>query len=177
MGWYARCYESCVHRTKYANWLILLSGLKSVRYYLVLLALATISVFGQEPVLTLAMVRYDPSPVRTPKAAHNNSAADLLCYDVSASHFPYRAAALKLDNQNTIGFSFDFRLEKQSDPIHQQDLLQLVHTKLYSDGRMGKWMNVAAGYGQVCQHETDIAKNTEDMQRPGFAYLKASFSF
>ena len=42
---------------------------------------------------------------------------------------------------------------------------------------MGKWMYIAAGYGQVSEHETDIAKNTVDLQRPGFAYLKASFSF
>jgi hypothetical protein len=38
-------------------------------------------------------------------------------------------------------------------------------------------MDVAAGYGQVCQFESGIAKNPEELQRPGFAYLKASFSF
>lgn len=167
-----------MHPTEDASLLPPVSGSKIFRQFLVLLlALAATSVFGQESVLTLAMVRYDKSPAWTPAEAHSNTATDLFCYDVSAPRLPSRVAALKLDYQSTTDFTFDSRLEKQSEPIHQHDLIQLVHTKLYSDGRMGKWMNVAAGYGQVCQHETDIAKNMEDLQRPGFAYLSASFSF
>ena len=178
LSWYARCSESFVHRIIDANPLSLLSGSKSVRRCLVLLlALAATSVLGQGSVLTLAMVRYDQSPALTPRVAHNISTTDLLCYDASVSHFQYRVAALELDHQNTSVFSFDPRLEKPVGSNQQHDLLPLVHTKLYSDGRMGKWMYIAAGYGQVSEHETDIAKNTVDLQRPGFAYLKASFSF
>jgi hypothetical protein len=138
--------------------------------------MAATSVFGQEPVLTLAMVRYDQSPARTPAVARNNSAANLLCYDASAPRLQYRVVALKLDNQNATGFSSDFRLEKQSGS-NQRDLFQLVHKKLYADGRTGKWVDVAAGYGQICGVESSIGKNTAELQRPGFAYLKASFSF
>jgi hypothetical protein len=169
--------ESGVHRTEDSNLLLLLSGSKSFYSFLILLlALAATSVFGQGSVLTLAMVRYDQSPVRTPTVAHNNSAANLLCYDAPAPRLQYRVAVLKFDNQNATDFSSDSRLEKQS-ISNQHDLFQLVHKKLYADGRTGKWMDVAAGYGQVCQFESGIAKNTAELQRPGFAYLKASFSF
>ena len=85
-------------------------------------------------------------------------------------------AGLKFSNQNTAGFTFGSRLEKQSGS-YQRDLFQLVHTKLYADGRTGKWMNVAAGYGQVCQFESGIAENMAQLERPSRAYLKASFSF
>jgi hypothetical protein len=108
--------------------------------------------------------------------ARNNSAANLLSYDASAIRLPYRVAALKLDNQPVTDFSSDSRLEKQSGS-NQRDLFQLVHKKLYADGRTGKWMDVAAGYGQICQFESSITKNTADLERPGFAYLRASFSF
>jgi len=138
--------------------------------------MASTSVFGQGSVLTLAMVRYDQSPARTPAVARNNSAANGFCYDASAPRLQYPVTVLKLDNQNATGFSSDFRLEKQSGS-NQRDLFQLVHKKLYADGRTGKWVDVAAGYGQVCQFESGISKNTAELERPGFAYLKASFSF
>jgi hypothetical protein len=157
--------------------LLLLSGLKSFRRILFLfLTLAVTSVFGQGSVLTLAMVRYDQSPARTPEVARNHSAVNLLCYDAPAPRLQYQAAALKFDNQNAISFSFDSILEKHGGS-NQHDLFQLVHKKLYADGRTGKWMDVAAGYGQVCQFESGIAKNAAELQRPGCAYLKASFSF
>jgi hypothetical protein len=117
------------------------------------------------------MVRYDQSP-----AARNNSAANLLSYDAPAPRLQYRVAALNLDNQNATDFSFDSRLEKQSGS-NQHGWFQLVHTKLYTDGRTGKWMDVAAGYGQVCQFESGIAENAAELERPSRAYLEASFSF
>jgi hypothetical protein len=164
--------ESDVHRTEDANQLLLLSGSKSIRHFLVLLlALGATSVFGQESVLTLAMVRYDQSP-----AARNNSAVNLLCYDAPAPQLQYRVAVLKFNNQNATDYSFDSRLEKQSGS-NQRSLFQLVHKKLYADGRMGKWMDVAAGYGRVCQLESGLAKSTAELEQPSRAYLKASFSF
>ncbi len=126
--------------------------------------------------MTLAMVSYDSSPTRTPAVGHNNSVVNLLCYEAPVPHFQSDVTALKFGNSNTTIFSFDSYREKQS-ISNQHDLLQLVHKKLYADGRMGKWVDVAAGYGQVCQSESSVAKNTADLQRPGFAYLKASFSF
>ena len=166
-----------MHRTEDASLLFLLSGAKSFRRCLILLlALAVTSVFGQGSVLTLAMVRYDQSPIRTPAVARNNSAANSLCYDASAPRLQHQVAVLKLDNQPSPDFSFDYRLEKQSS-LNQHDLFQLVHKKLYADGRAGKWMDIGAGYGQVCQFESGLAKNTEELERPGFAYLRASFSF
>ena len=166
-----------MQRTEDSNLLLLLSGSEYVlRFLVLLLALTVTSVFGQEPVLTLAMVSYNQSPARTPAAVRNNSVTNLLCYDASATRLQYRVAALKLDNQNATGFSYDSRLEKQSGS-NQRDLFQLVHKKLYADGRTGKWVDVAAGYGQICGVESSIGKNTAELQRPGFAYLKASFSF
>ena len=172
LSWYARCLESGVQRTEDSNLLLLLSGSEYVlRFLVLLLALTVTSVFGQESGVTLAMVSYDQSP-----AARNHPAANLLCYDASAPRLQYRVAALKLDNQNATDFSSDFRLEKQSGS-NQRDLFQLVHKKLSADGRTGKWVDVAAGYGQVCQFESGIGKNTAELQRPGYAYLRASFSF
>ena len=78
----------------------------------------------------------------------------------------------KTDNQNAT----DFRLEKQSGS-NQRDLFQLVHKKLYADGRTGKWVDVEAGYGQICGVESGIGKNSVELEQPGCAYLKASFSF
>ena len=166
-----------MHKTEASHLLLLLSGSKSFRRFLVLfLALAATSVFGQGSVLTLAMVSYNQSPARTPAVARNNSAANLLCYDASAPRLQYRAAVLKPDNQNATGFSYDSRLEKQNGS-NQRDLFRLVHKRLSADGRTGKWVDVAAGYGKVCQFESGIVKNTAELQRPGFAYFKASFSF
>jgi len=111
-----------------------------------------------------------------PAVARNNSTANILCYDASAPRFQYQAAVLQINNQNATDFSSNSRLEKQSGS-NQRDFFQLVHTKLYADGRTGKWMNVAAGYGQVCQFESGIAENMAQLERPSRAYLKASFSF
>jgi hypothetical protein len=177
LSWYARCLESGVQRTEDSNLLLLLSRSEYVLHFLVLLlALTVTSVFGQESAVTLAMVSYDQSPARTPAVARNHPAANLLCYDASAPRLQYRVAALKLDNQNAIDFSSDFRLEKQSGS-NQRDLFQLVHKKMYANRRTGSWVLVEAGYGQICQFESGIGKNTAELQRPGFAYLRASFSF
>ena len=166
-----------MQRTEDSNLLLLRSGSEYVlRFLVLLLALAATSVFGQEPAVTLAMVSYDQSPARTPAVARNHSAANLLCYDASAPRLQYQVAALKLDNQNATGFSYDSRLEKQNGS-NQRDLFQLVHKKLYADGRMGKWVDVEAGYGQICGVEPGIGKNTVELERPSRAYLKASFSF
>jgi hypothetical protein len=165
--------ESAVPKTEASNLLLLPSGSKSFRRFLVLLlAMAATSALGQGSVLTLAMVRYDQSPARMPAVGRNNSTANILCYDASAPRLQYPAAVLKPDNQNAT----DFRLEKQSGS-NQRDLFQLVHKKMYADGRTGKWVDVAAGYGQILGDETSIGKNSMEWERPGCAYLKASFSF
>ena len=166
-----------MQRTENSNLLLLLSGSEYVlRFLVLLLALAVTSVFGQESVLTLAMVSYDQSPARTPAVVRNNSVTNLLCYDASAPRLQHQVAVLKLDNQNATGFSSDFRLEKQTGS-NQRDWFQLVHKKLSANGRTGKWVDVAAGYGQVCQFESGIGKNSVELEQPGCAYLKASFSF
>jgi 16S rRNA U516 pseudouridylate synthase RsuA-like enzyme len=83
---------------------------------------------------------------------------------------------LKPDNQNATGFSYNSRLEKQSGS-NQRDLFQLVHKKLSANGQTGSWVLVEARYGQICRIESSIGKNTVELQRPGFACLKTSFSF
>jgi hypothetical protein len=176
LSWYGRCLESDVHRTEDANLLLLLSGSKSIRRFLILLlALAATSVFGQESAVTLAMVSYNQSPARTPAVARNDSATSVFRY-ASAPHLQYRVAVLKPDNQNATSFSYDSRLEKQNGS-NQRDWFQLIHKKLSADGRTGSWVLVEAGYGQICGVESGIGKNTAELERPSRAYLKASFSF
>jgi hypothetical protein len=176
LSWYARCLESDVQRTEDSNLLLLLSGSEYVlRFLVLLLALAVTSVFGQESVVILAMVSYDQSLARTTTVARNHSATSSFPY-ASAPRLQSRMAALKFDNQNATDFSSDFRLEKQSGS-NQRDLFQLVHKKLSANRRTGSWVLVEAGYGQICRVDSSIGKNTAELQRPGFAYLRASFSF
>ena len=168
-----------MHTSKNANQLFLLSGSKNFRRFLVLLlALAATSVSKQESVLTAAVVRYDQAPAQKCVVVRNNSAANLLVYTAPTPRHLSRAAASKPDsqNKNTADFPSVSRLEKQSGS-YQRDLFQLVHTKLYADGRTGKWMDVAAGYGQVCEFESGIAESMAELERPSRAYVKASFSF
>ena len=122
------------------------------------------------------MVRYNQAPARKCVVVRNNSTPKLLVYSAPAPRLQSQVATSKPDNQNTANFPSDSRLEKQSGS-NQRDLLQLVHTKLYADGRTGKWMDVAAGYGQVCDFESGIAESKAELERPSRAYLKASFSF
>jgi hypothetical protein len=169
--------ESGVPRTDISNLLFLLPGSKSFRRFLILLlTMAATSEFGQEPVLTLAMIRPDQPPVRKPAVTRNDSAANLLCSDAPAPRLQHQVAAIKTDDQKTADFPSDSRLEKQSG-FNQRDFFQLVHKKLYTDGRTGKWVDVAAGYGHFCGAESGIGINTAELERPGCAYLKASFSF
>ena len=164
-------------RTEASNLLLLQSGSKSFRRILVLLlALAATLVFGLESMVTLAMIGDNQPPARTPIVTRNDSAAKLVCFDVSVPRLQYQMAAVRLDDQKAADFSFDSRLEKQSSS-NQRDLFQLVHKKLCADGRTGKWVDVAAGYGQICGNESSIGKNSVEWERPGCAYLKASFSF
>jgi hypothetical protein len=177
LSWYARCLESGVPKTEASNLLLLPSGSKSFRRFLtLLLALTATLVFGLGSAVTPATVSHNQSPAcqfpaRTPVVARIDlTTSSLPC--TSAPRLQYPAAVSKPDNQNATGF----RLEKQGGS-DQRDWFQLVHKKKYADGRAGKWMDVTAGYGQVCQFESGIAKNTAELQHPGCAYLKASFSF
>jgi len=134
-----------VQRTEDFNLLLLLSGSEYVlRFLVLLLALAVTSVFGQESVVTLAMVSYDQSSARTPTVARNYSATSSFPY-ASAPRLQSRVAVLKPDNQNATGFSYDSRLEKQNGS-NQRDLFQLIHKKLSANGQTGSWVLVEAGY-------------------------------
>jgi len=165
-----------VQRTEASNLLLLLFDPEKIhRFFVLLLALAATWVFWLESVMTPPMVSHNQSPARTPAVTRNDSATSSFRY-ASAPRLQYQVAALKLDDQNATDFPYDFRLEKQNGS-NQRDLFQLVHKKLYADGRMGKWVDVEAGYGQICGVEPGIGKNTVELERPSRAYLKASFSF
>jgi hypothetical protein len=154
-----------------------LSAPNGVRFLLIFfLSMAATSVFGQETVRTLAMVRYDqPSVVRTPVAVHADSVA--YSFDnISAPHLPYRLAVLKVGHQNDAGFFTGFRLEPPNGS-DQGDLFRLIHKNLSAVGRTGNWLNVEVGYGPINDGEFDIKKSTVELQRPGYAFLKASLSF
>lgn len=164
-------------KTETPDRLFFLSGSKNIHRFLVLLlALAATLVVGQESALTLALVRYDQPSARKPAVTRNGSTTDLLCYDTSVPRLRYQAAAVRLDAQNAADYPSDSCLEKQSG-VNQRDLFQFVHKKLYADGRAGVWVDVAAGYGQICGVKSDIWKNSAELEQPGCAYLKASFSF
>ncbi|MGO9584981.1 MAG: hypothetical protein ACLP2Y_02065 [Limisphaerales bacterium] len=125
---------------------------------------------------TLAMAGANQLPARTPAVTRNDSAVKLLCFDAPAPRLQYPMAAAKLDEQKAADFPSDSLLEKQSSS-NQRDWFQLVHKKLCADGRTGKWVDVSAGYGQICGFESSIGRNSVEWERPGCAYLKASFSF
>ena len=156
------------------------------RFFVLLLTLAATLVFWLQSAGTPPMVSLTQSPARRSAVARNHPVATLLCYDAPAPHLQPPAGALKPDNlqaavlkpddQNATVFPYESRLEKQNDS-NQHDLFQLIHKKLYADGRMGKWVDVEAGYGQICGVEPGIWENTVELERPSRAYLKASFSF
>jgi len=141
----------------------------------VFLLMVATSVFGQEKVRTLAMVRYTQSPVQIPAVTRADPTA-MPFRNVPAPRLQYRPAALTPVNQNDAGLEFDSRLEKQSGS-NQQDLFQLVHKKIGTSGRTGSWVDVEAGYGRTGHDESGFVRNTADLERPGFAYLRADFSF
>jgi len=166
-----------VPKTQACKLLFLLSGLKSVRRLLILLlSMAATSEFGQEPVLTMAMIRHVQPPVRKPAVIHNDSTANRYYYNTPAPRPQFPAAAANLDDQNVTDSPSDSHLEKQSNP-NQRNLFQLVHKKVCADGHTGKWVDVAAGYGQIGGAEPGLEKNSVELEQPGRAYLKASFSF
>jgi len=145
------------------------------RFFVLLLALAATLIFWLESAVTPPMVSHNQSTARTPAVARNDSATSSTpC--ASAPDLQSRAAVLKPNDQNATVFSYDSRLEKQNES-NQRDLFQLIHKKLSANGRTGKWVDVAAGYGQICGVEAGIGENEVELERPSRAYLKASFSF
>ena len=166
------------------------------RFFVLLLALAATLIFWLESVVTPPMVSHNQSPARTPAVARNHPVANLVCSDAPAPRLQppavvlkpdnlqaavskpddLQAAVLKPDDQNATVFPYESRLEKQNNS-NQRDLFQLIHKKLSANGRMGKWVDVAAGYGQICGVESGLGKCSVELERPGCAYLKASFSF
>jgi hypothetical protein len=176
-SWYARCWVSGMPKTKAFNPALLVSGAKNVNRLLVLLlALAATLVLGQESALTLAMARSDQIPARKPATGGNRPEANLVNVVASAPALGHQAAAMEFAGQNAADVQFDPRLEKQ-DVSNQRDWLQFVHRKLYADGRTGKWVNVAAGFGRIDEVEAGIWKNSGELEHPGCAYLRACFSF
>jgi len=171
LSWYARCLESGVQRSKDSKLLSLLFDPENIhRFFVLLLALAATLVFWLELAVTPPMVSHNQS-----LAARNDSATSSFRY-ASDPRLQFWAAVLKPDNQNATDFPSDSRLEKQND-ANQRDLFQLIHKKLSANGQTGNWLLVEAGYGRICRAESSIGKNTAELERPGCAYLKASFSF
>jgi hypothetical protein len=178
LSWYARCLVLGVPKTEVPNLLFLLPGSKCFRRFLVvLLTMAATSEFGQESVLTLAKVRLDQPPAKKPAVIRKDSAPKSFGDNASAPpRLQQQVAAAKPDNQKATNFPPDYRFEKQGDS-NQRDLLQFVHKKLSMDGQTCKWVDVAAGYGHVYGAESGLKNDSVELEQPGRAYLKASFSF
>jgi hypothetical protein len=169
--------ESGVQRTKDSKPLPLLFDPENIhRFFVLLLTLAATLVFWLESAATPPMVSHNRSPARRPAVARNHSATNLLCYDTPVPRLQSQAAELKTDNQNPTDFFPESLLEKESGS-NQRDLFQLIHKKLSANGQTGKWVDVAAGYGRICGVEPGIRENAAELEQPGRAYLKASFSF
>jgi len=176
LSWYARCLQRCVRRTENSSLSCLLSVSEIARFLsVVFLLMAATSVFGQEKVRTLAMVRYSQSPLQALPATRVGPTA-IPFQNVPAPRLQYRPAALTPGNQNDAGLEFESRLEKQNGS-NQRELFQLVHKKIGASGRTGSWVDVEAGYGQTGHDEYGFVRSTADLERPGFAYLRADFSF
>jgi hypothetical protein len=166
-----------VPRTEVSNLLLLLPGSKSFcRLLVLLLTVTATSEFGQESVRALAMVRHVPSAAWAPVVAASNSTTNRFSHAASAPRLPNPVAAVKLNHQNTADVPSDSHLVKQSDPS-QSDLFLLVQKKSSAEGRPHKWVDLAAGYGQICGPEASIGEHSAELERPGCAYVKASFSF
>jgi hypothetical protein len=145
-------------------------------WFLVLLpALAAIPAFGQESVMTLAMVSYDQSPVRTAAVARHGSATNSPGY-TSAPCLAYRITGLNFDSRNALGLSSAFRFNKQ-DNFSPRDWSRIVYRKSNADGQTWVWTHVEAGYGQFCRFESSLGEKALEMEQPSCAYLRASFSF
>ena len=165
-----------MHGIKDSKRLLRRPGLKLVFCCLVLLpALAAIPAGGQNSVITLAMVRYDQSPVRMDAVARNDPVAQQLAY-VPAPRLQYQIAGVKLDHQDAISLSTDFLLENRNGSS-PRDWLQLSSKKPNAAGWMGSGVHIKAGYGQFCQFESSLGKTTVELEQPSCAYFKAGFSF
>jgi hypothetical protein len=165
-----------VPRTKDRSPLFLLSGSGNVlRFLVLLLALAATAAFGQESVLTLAMLSYDQSPARTTAVARYDSPANPLSSD-SAPRLEYPVAGVKPDLLNVAAFSFDVPLKNQN-VGYRRDWQQSIYKRTNGKGWTGFLGHIQAGYGQFCRLESCFGKRIIEMQGPPSGYLMARFSF
>ena len=163
-------------RTEDSRLLRILYAADNVSILLILLlSMAATPAFGQETVKLLAMVSYDQASVRVPATIWADAATNSV-WNISTPLLQYQSAVSTLERQNNASFLMDSRLERPS-AIHQHDLFQLVHKQLCTTGRSGNWLNIEAGYGQISHADFSIEEYQAELQRPGFAYLKASLSF
>jgi len=153
-----------------------LAALIDLFLFLVFLpALTATPVLAQASVITLAMIRYDQSPARTPAVAHNDTTANLP-ENTSVPRIQYQITGLQFDHQSSTGFLSGFLFERQNSfSPYEQSLF--IHKKPNEDGRTGSWVHVEAGYGHFCQFESSLGDNLWEVEQPSCAYLKAGFSF
>jgi hypothetical protein len=165
-----------MQETRVSNlWLRLSTSKHFLCSLAILPALAATPVFGQESVLTVAMVSYDQSPARKTATARNDSAVNPLD-KTFVPRLEYRIAGLQPNHHPTTALSSQFFLEDQN-AINPRDWSQYVCKKTNADGWGGSWVHVEAGYGQFCQFESSLGEKALEMEQPSCAYFKASFSF
>jgi hypothetical protein len=161
--------------TKIFNHWLRLRGSKQLLVFVIFFpALAATTVFGQESMMALGMVGYNQSTTRL-LANQYDLTADPIGYSYTVL-LQYRMAGLKSDHQNTTNFTLNFLPQSQIDTL-PRDWFQQIYKKSETDGRTGIWAHVEAGYGQFCQFESCLGKDTVEVQQPSCAYLRASFSF
>jgi hypothetical protein len=141
----------------------------------ILPALVATPVFGEESVITVAMVSYDQAPAQKTAVARNDTAVNSLD-NTFVPRLQYRIAGLKPNHQATTSFSSHFFLENPNG-FSPRDWSQSICKKPDADGWSGSWVHVEAGYGQFCQFESSLGEKALEMEQPSCAYFKASFRF
>lgn len=141
------------------------------------------SLFGGEPTLTLAMVRFDQLPKIKLTVGSTHSSA--VIPQQTPAHFEQTItmshtaeATLRMSPLSEEDFSFAQRLEKRPAPGPRDPLL-LARRNLRNYDHAKTWASLRAGYGQVFDDvpRRVCAWSGPTWEEPSFGYLKVCFSF
>jgi hypothetical protein len=166
-----------VQKTGHIDRLLRLFAAKNILHVIIpLLVLAATPSSGQESMISVASVRYHQLSERLPVAANDYFASRLANLSSIFKRTNGKSTAPELNVGKENDFLPDVRLEKP-DRLSQHDLFRLMHKELGPNEWSRRWMDVQAGYGEVCFDRADFEKFDDDWQVPACAYVKASFSF
>jgi hypothetical protein len=152
------------------------------RLFVLLLALAATLVFWLEATATPATPSRQPARAVKPAATvvatatTPQAAATVPAAPVQAPATAVQSPASIPKQPVAAAAPDEFRLEKQNN-VRRADWLQMIPRRLSTDVWSANGVRVEAGYGQICQLDPHMEKYSTELERPGCAFLKASFSF